>query len=217
MSNRDCAVKCNNCCRGHLKQRRIQARDLPPFVNNFRGVRFSLSEVTKNQASILENAKGYLAVHVDKPEMFIGMAQMFLPDLSALAITAGDPPVRLPESLLKTPGVVGYAAMTNDAIGVAVGEGEEVGLPDFLDRDSGPDGTFLSASYDTSSFLDYSENLGKHKQQGDHGGQYGTYSQAAMEIQSAARTAFRDMTDRSYVTLRFTSDGFVADNRMTFK
>ena len=61
------------------------------------------------------------------------------------------------------------------------------------------------------------ENLGKHKQQGDHGGQYGTHSQAAMEIQSAARTAFRDMTDRSYVTLRFTSDGFVADNRMTFK
>jgi hypothetical protein len=190
---------------------------MPPLVNNFRGVRFSLSEVMKNQDSILENAKGYLAVHVDKPEMFVGMAQMFLPDLSALAITAGDPPVRLPESLLKTPGVVGYAAMTNDAIGVAVGEGEEQGLPDFLDRDSGPDGTFLSASYDTTAFLDYSENLGKHQQQGDHGGRYGTHSQAAMEIQSAARTAFRDMTDRSYVSLRFTPDGLVADNRMTFK
>jgi hypothetical protein len=190
---------------------------MPPFVNNFRGVRFSLSEVMKNQDSILENAKGYLAVHVDKPEMFVGMAQMFLPDLSALAITAGNPPVRLPESLLKTPGVVGYAAMTNDAIGVAVGEGEEEGLPDFLDRDSGPEGTFLSASYDTSAYLDYSENLGDHYQQGDHDGQYGTHSQAAMEIQSAARTAFRDMTDRSYVSLRFTPDGLVADNRMTFK
>ena len=111
---------------------------MPPFVNNFRGVRVSLSEIMMNQASITENARGHLAVHVEKPEMFIGMAQMFLPDLSALEITPGDPPVRLPESLVPTPGITAYAAMSTDAIGLAVGEGEEAGLPEFLDRDAGP-------------------------------------------------------------------------------
>ena len=55
-------------------------------------------------------------------------AQMFLPDLSNLALTAGDPPVRIPESLLPAPGMVAYAAMSKDAIGLSVGAGEEQGL-----------------------------------------------------------------------------------------
>jgi hypothetical protein len=165
-----------------------------------------------SQDSIPENARGHLAVHVDKPEMFIGMAQMFLPDLSNLAITPGDPPVRLPESLVPVPGIVAWAAMSSDAIGLSVGEQEEAGLPEFINRDAGPEGIFLTAGYDMAAYLDYTQNLGTQYQ-----GQNDPHSQAAMEIHSATNTAFREMADRSYTTLRFTADGFVADNRMTFK
>jgi hypothetical protein len=185
---------------------------MPPFVNNFRGVRVSLNEIMMSQDSLPENARGHLAVHVDKPEMFIGMAQMFLPDLSNLAITPGDPPVRLPESLVPVPGIVAWAAMSSDAIGLSVGEQEEAGLPEFINRDAGPEGIFLTAGYDMAAYLDYTQNLGNQYQ-----GQNDPHSQAAMEIQSAANTAFREMAGRSYTTLRFTADGFVADNRMTFK
>ena len=185
---------------------------MPPFVNNFRGVRVSLNEIMINQDSIPENARGHLAVHVDKPEMFIGMAQMFLPDLSNLAITPGDPPVRLPESLVPVPGIIAFAAMSSDAIGIAVGENEEASLPEFLNRDAGPEGIFLSAGYDMAAYLDYTGNLGTPYQ-----GQNDPHSQAAMEIRNAASTAFREMADRSYTTLRFTADGFVMDNKMTFK
>ena len=185
---------------------------MPPFVNNFRGVRVSLNEIMINQDSIPENARGHLAVHVDKPEMFIGMAQMFLPDLSNLAITPGDPPVRLPESLVPVPGIIAFAAMSSDAIGIAVGENEQAGLPEFLNRDAGPEGIFLSAGYDMAAYLDYTRNLGTPYQ-----GQNDPHSQAAMEIRNAASTAFREMANRSYTTLRFTADGFVMDNKMTFK
>ena len=185
---------------------------MPPFVNNFRGVRVSLNEIMINQDSIPENARGHLAVHVDKPEMFIGMAQMFLPDLSNLAITPGDPPVRLPESLVPVPGIIAFAAMSSDAIGIAVGENEEAGLPEFLNHDAGPEGIFLSAGYDMAAYLDYTRNLGTPYQ-----GQNDAHSQAAIEISNAASTAFREMADRSYTTLRFTADGFVMDNKMTFK
>jgi hypothetical protein len=186
---------------------------MPPFVNNFRGVRVSLNEIMMSQDSIPENARGHLAVHVDKPEMFIGMAQMFLPDLSELAITPGDQPVRLPESLVPVPGIVAFAAMSSDAIGISVGEDEEAGLPEFLNRDAGPEGIFLSAGYDMAAYLDYTQNLGAHQYQG----QSDPHAQAAMEIRNAANTAFREMAGRSYTTLRFTADGFVLDNRMTFK
>jgi hypothetical protein len=188
---------------------------MPPFVNNFRGVRVSLNEIMMSQDSIPENARGHLAVHVDKPEMFIGMAQMFLPDLSNLAITPGDPPVRLPESLVPVPGIVAFAAMSSDAIGLAVGEQEEAGLPEFLNRDAGPEGIFLSAGYDMAAWLDYTGKLDTQHQV--PGNQNNPHSQAVIEIRSAANTAFREMADRSYTTLRFTADGFVADNRMTFK
>ena len=194
-------------------QAQVQLNEpMPPFVNNFRGVRVSLNEIMMSQDSIPENAKGYLAVHVDKPEMFIGMAQMFLPDLSELAITPGDPPVRLPESLVPVPGIVAFAAMSSDAIGISVGEHEEAGLPEFLNRDAGPEGIFLSAGYDMAAYLDYTSKLSApYLNQAD------PHSKAAMEIRDAANTAFREMADRSYTTLRFTTDGFVLDNRMTFK
>jgi hypothetical protein len=192
---------------------------VPPFINNFLGVRASLSEIMMNQDSIPENARGHLAIHVEKPEMFVGMAQMFLPDLSALAITPGKPPVRLPESLVPRPGMVAYAAMSSDAIGLAVGEGEEDGLPDFLNRDANPQGTFLSASYDMAAYFDYSGKFRDlHQGHGDdHGDQNSMHAESATEFHHAAATAFRDMADRSYSTLRFTPQGFVAENRMTFK
>ena len=66
---------------------------IPPFVNNFRGLRLSLSEIMMTD-SIPENASGMAAVHVDQPEMFVGMAKMFLPDLSELSLVPGEPPVQ---------------------------------------------------------------------------------------------------------------------------
>ena len=58
---------------------------MPPLVNNFRGLRLSLSEITESN-SMPVNGRGLFAVHVDQPEMFVGMAQMFLPDLSELTL-----------------------------------------------------------------------------------------------------------------------------------
>jgi hypothetical protein len=70
-----------------------------------------------------------------------------------------------------------------------------------------------------AAYLDYTDNAGSHHQY-QHGAdltQPGLHTQAAMEIHSAATTAFREMADRSYTAMRFTPEGFVAENRMTFK
>lgn len=192
---------------------------MPPFVNNFRGIRLSLSDVAIAQGSIPENARGHLAVHVEQPEMFVGMAQMMLPDLSEISLVAGDPPVLLPESLTQLPGLVAYAAMSADAIGLSFGAGEELGLPDYLDRELGPEDTFLTISYDMAAYLDYSGELGRNHAQAENEEtfEHRRAAEAAGEIAAAARTAFKEMADRSLTTLSFTEEGFVADNRMTFK
>jgi hypothetical protein len=161
-------------------------------------------------------ARGFVALHVEKPEMFVGMAQMFLPDLAELEMTPGDPPVRLPDTAIPEPVAIVHAAMSDDAIALSLGDGEESGLPEFLDRKAGPEGMFLSASYDMGAYMEYSDQLDDHMHQdADGGGE--THSDAAREIANAARTAFADMADRSYTTLQFTKGGLVIEGRTTFK
>lgn len=212
---------------GHLQNLNVSAtqameklnQPLPPFVNNFRGVRISLNEIMMNEDAIPENARGHLAVHVEQPQMFVGMAQMFLPDLADLALQPGSPPIRLPESLIEVPGIVAYAAMSEDAIGLAVGEGEEVGLPDYLNQEPAGDGTFFSASYDMAAYVQYSNMMKSNPVSGDS-----LNYEVESDVQEhtnkyadAMATAYKEMAGRGYVAMGFSKNGLVIDNRVTFK
>jgi hypothetical protein len=192
---------------------------LPPFVNNFRGVRISLSEIMMNQDTIPENARGHLAVHVEQPQMFVGMAQMFLPDLAELALQPGSPPVRLPESLIEVPGVIAYAAMSEEAIGIAVGEGEEAGLPDYLDQAPADDGTFFSTSYDMAAYKEYTSMLKINPVPDDSVNDEGDDSmrEHSNKYVDALNASYQEMAGRGYVSMGFVGDGLVIDNRVTFK
>jgi len=102
---------------------------------------------------------------------------------------------------------------------LSLGEGEEDGLTDFLDRKAGPEGTFLSASYDMAAYLDYSKTLSDRyqlsvdKDDGDSTG----HEQFATDFQEATARALKAMADRSSTSMSFTSEGLVIENRMTFK
>jgi hypothetical protein len=172
--------------------------------------------------SIPENARGMAAVHVDQPEMFVGMAQMFLPDLSELSLVPGEPPVQLPASMIPVPGVIAFAALSQDAIGLSLGEGEQAGLVDYLDEKPGPSGTFLSTSYDMAAYLDYTQKMSTQIQDSDSDSAdidpaHVAHYQSFMHISEAAQEAFKAFADRSQASFRFTPEGFVADSRMTFK
>jgi len=201
----------------NAQQKLTQA--MPPFLNNFRGIRVSLNEFSPGLHSAPEEATGLMALHVEQPQMLVGMAQMFIPDLSELAITPGDPPVLLPQSMMPAPGISAYAAMSSTAIGIALGEGEEETLPSYLKEDAGPEGMFLSASYDMSAYLDYTEILAESMKAGydvqieDHSGR----SEDTDEIRQAAADAFREIADRNTSTVSFRKDGLVIENRVTFK
>ncbi len=192
---------------------------MPPFLNNFRGIRVSLTEFMLGRQTVPEDARGHLALHVEQPQMLVGMAQMLVPDLSTLAITPGDPPVRLPENMIPAPGITAYAAMSKNAIGISLGEGEEESLPGFLKQKSGPEGMFMSASYDMSAYLEYRDLFSSQVKNAynvpDTEGS--VHDENTSEIEEAAASAFRDIADRSTSTLSFTTEGLVIDNRITFK
>ena len=194
---------------------------MPPLVNNFRGLRLSLSEIPETN-SMPVNGRGLIAVHVEQPEMFVGMAQMFLPDLSELTLAPGEPPVQLPASMLPIPNVVAFAALSDDAIGLSVGDGEDAGLPAYLEEEAGPAGTFMSIGYDMAAYLEYTQKLGKQYEQtedelAETDPEQEAVLQSIEDISAAAQQAVKSFSDRSYTTFRLTPDGFEADSRMTFK
>jgi len=197
---------------------------MPPMINNFRGLRVSLNRFTLNN-SMPEVAEGLLAVHVDQPEMFVGMGQMFLPDLAALKLVKGDPPVQLPASLIPVPGVVAFAALSDSAIGLSVGAGEENGLTSYLQQKAGGDGTFMSLAYDTSAYLDFTQKMSHNWQdQTEDPDDTGDVSDAgeapediAIEIADAIQHAYKNFAGRSFLSMKFTGQGLVIDSRMTFE
>ena len=200
---------------------------IPPFVNNFRGVRLSLSSLSMG-GSLPYEAAGLLAVYVVQPEMFVGMAQMFLPDLSALNLVKGEPPVPVPTSLIPVPDIVAFAALSDTAIGVSVGSGEESGLLPFLNEKANDRGILLSANYDAAAYMDFTENmsdtmeaLAAQEEDGSAGDEDDEFAreqeQMARDIARAVQQSYRSVVDRSLLDIRFTADGVVVDSKMTFK
>jgi len=188
-------------------------RPMPPLVNNFRGLRVSLSHLNILH-SIPEEIEGLMAFHVEQPEMFVGMAQMFLPDLSSLKLVKGNPPQQIPSSLIPIANVVAYAALSDNAIGISIGAGEEKGLASYLEQKAGTDGSFMSLNYDTAAYLDLTQGMTKKWQ---HAARSDQPPAAAEEIAKAVRDTYKAVAGRSRLNLRFTEHGLVIDNRVTFR
>jgi hypothetical protein len=189
---------------------------MPPFINNFRGLRLSLSHADPGGDLAPQDARGHIALHVEQPEMFVGMAQMFLPDLSGLELKPGAEPIAVPASLTVVPDMVAFAAMTGDAIGLSLGAGEESGLLEFMGRDPGPEDMFLSASYDIPAYIEYSKKWSSTQHAGENGDPDATFG-ATQALGLTARGAMQDVAQRSLTTLRFGAGGLVIDERLTFR
>jgi hypothetical protein len=193
-------------------------KPMPPLVNNFRGLRLSLSKLKMGE-TMPAAMEGLLAVHVEQPEMFVGMAQMFLPDLSTLNLVKGDPPVQLPANLLPMPDAVAFAAMSESALGVSIGAGEENALLPYLEQKSSANGTLLAVNYDTAAYLDFTDGLSDAMEDhlADMEDEAEEYSGVVKQIAEAIQQSYKAVADRSEISLKFTEDGVVMDSRMTFK
>ena len=184
---------------------------LPPFVNNFRGIHVSLKElVFADGQELPKSVRGHLAVHVEQPEMFVGMAQMFLPDLSTLQLAPGSDPERVPEFLISIQGITAYAAMSEQAIGISLGEGEQDTLVDFLEMDSGDEGTLVSANYDSAALQELQQRHMPSPPADDPDNPLIALSEAWSE-------AAQDASDRTHVEVKFTPAGLVVESRLTYK
>ena len=104
--------------------------------------------------------------------------------------------------------------MSNEAIGMSVGAGEENELPEFLAQDAGPKGVFFSLDYDNAAYYDYQL---KGLEAGRAGREDDNSMNRIFDISEAAIRAAKAAGDRNHVDVKFTGEGMVIDGRMTYK
>jgi hypothetical protein len=183
---------------------------MPPMINNLMGVRIRVDDL--DRTTVPPRGTGLLAIHVDKPEMFIGMASMMVPGFDALDIANQTDPVRIPADMMPMEGLDVFALMGDNAIGVAIGEQNAKDLGEFMAVKPQDKGTFLSVSYDMAKQMEIqlavSEKMGI-KPGGDQS--------PVEEFSEAVRESYKSMLGRSRVDMRFSGDGLLIDSAMTFK
>ena len=185
---------------------------MPPMVNNLMGIRARLEDF--DPTADMPTGNGLVALHVDKPEMFIGMASMLVPGFDDLDIANQSEPVKIPTELMqmKVDDFEVFALMNKDSIGVAIGEQNVPYLSDYLAVASDNDGTFFSATYDMAKQLEIQTAMSEKM----HIDSYDEPS-PAHEFSEAVRNSYIAMLGRSSVQMRFTAEGMVIDSNITFK
>lgn len=134
-------------------------RPIPPVVTNIQGLRFELDTFALNANQGVETAEGSIVLFVRNPQMLIGMAQMFSPEVAALNLEAGGEPRALPAGLIpNAPDLAAFIALGEEAIGLALGEARKDQLPDLL-AGSSSDSTLLGYSIDVAAYQHWLEEI----------------------------------------------------------
>ena len=183
---------------------------MPPMVNNLMGVRVKVDDF--NPTGQIPQGDGLIAVHVDKPEMFVGMASMMVPGFEDLDLANQSEPVRIPAEMLHMEDLDVFALMSDNAIGAAVGEQHAKDLVKFMAAPSQDNGTFFSVSYDMAKQMEiqmameetFAVNTDSDRSPAD-------------ELSYAVMESYTTMFGRYNIDMRLTGDGLVIDSTMTFK
>jgi len=180
------------------------------MINNLLGVRVMLNEF--DPSADISEGNGLMAVHVDKPEMFVGMASMMVPGFENLDLANQKEPVRIPPEMTYVEGLDVFALMGKSAIGLSFGEQHVKDLEGFMGAKSQDDGTLFSISYDMGKQMEIQTALAEQFQMEPDGDQ-----SAVHEYSAAVEKVYTDMLDRSQIDVRLNSSGLHIDTDLTFK
>ena len=185
---------------------------MPPMINNLMGVRILLEDF--NPAAQPPEGTGLVALHVDKPEMFVGMASMMVPGFEGLDLANQKDPVRIPEEMLHMENLEVSALMGDSAIGASIGAQQSKKLKAFMAAKPQDSGTFFSVSYDMARQVEIQDEMAKNWNY-DNADQDQESPHA--KLSEALKESYSAMLGRSRVDMRFNGDGLVIDSLMTFK
>jgi hypothetical protein len=116
---------------------------VPPPASDLTGVRFTLDKFDFAQAQVIPDIAGRVLMASNNPTAALAMAQLAMPGLAKLKIPADGKPVPVPAGIAP-PGTPPLAvAMSDKAIAIAAGTGEDALLGAYLAAPAASDAVFL--------------------------------------------------------------------------
>lgn len=199
---------------GVAKGREVLNQPIPPVVYSFRGIVANIADIKGMDLSSKtppESIDASILFAVENAESLITMAAMMDPQIAALNLLPDGKPVRLNFTQLAEIADEAFAAMSANALSIAIGEGAENNSASMLVAESADPVPILSINMNSARY---------YAMVGETMAQEST-DEDAKKMPVAVREAIRDammlsgsMYDRMSVDVRFTSRGVEIVGRM---
>lgn len=142
---------------------------LPPPLSDITGLRLSLDSVILSPVgTTVPDVRGKLLIASTNPSFLAGLAQMTVPSLASLVVTADGQPVEVPTEGLPAPEGTTipqlHVAMTDKALALSFGEREAAMLTDYVKASPGTQGDWMKTSFSDDLYTLQSEFL-QHMQE----------------------------------------------------
>ena len=184
--------------------REVLNQPVPPIVYGFKGFladihSFDGMDLAANAPPSEVDMRFLVAT--DNAEGLLAMGAMFSPEIAGLNLESNGEPVRLDVPMLAMTGQVFHVAMTEKALGIAVGEGMEEGLADMLN----------SAAPDPSPFMVFEMDAERYyamigDAMADDAGDLAAMPELQAELENITRAA-QEVLDRVAFDILFTEHG----------
>jgi len=189
------------------KGRAALAQPIPPIAYSFRGIVANITDIKGmdlSSATPPESVDATILIAIENAESLLMMAAMFDPQIAALNLLPDGKPVQLDLAQLASFAGQAFAALSNNALVVSLGEGAQINSAKLLVANSADPAPFLSMSMDSARYYSMVGEAMSQEPSEEEGEQ----------MSKAMRTAIRDvvmlsgsMYERMSVNVRFTARG----------
>ncbi|TVQ28098.1 MAG: hypothetical protein EA370_17025 [Wenzhouxiangella sp.] len=145
-------------------------RPIPPFITSMHGLRVDLERLRMSGLGTgVEEASGTVALFMRNPQMLLGMAQMFSPELAGLELEPGGEPKPLPAEMTDQLGdIPAWIALGQQGLGLAFGAGQNEHLQSRL-APGDADDAILAYSINVPAYLAMMKEMAEASADGESG------------------------------------------------
>lgn len=194
--------------------RDVLNQPVPPIVYGFKGFLAVIEDfegMTVGAVPAPNSVKGRLAVAMENAEGLLAMGAMFSPEIAGLNLEPDGKPVRLDVAQLAAGGDVVYIAMTDNALALSVGDGQENNLSAMLAAPAVSPSPFITMEMDADRYYAMlAEAMSKTPADGETNPQVMAASESLMRIA-------QEMLDRIAYRVEFTGKGIEINTEVALK
>lgn len=136
---------------------------IPPPFSDLTGVRFTLDTFAMKDGASIPDVSGKMMLRTANPLAVLAMAQLAVPQLATLKVQPDGKAVALPLGVLPITTPPLSVAMTNDALGMSSGAGEDATLGAYLAEPAAKDAVFMRMHFTGKMYGLMSDMFGKFK------------------------------------------------------